>query len=433
MGTCVMRPNDTRPCETTRRHGPRFGRSPATRLLYCVLFLVLGVGPVSVRADGASRSEEVWKEFRTAYPLHIQTIGLSGPKDGKRVLIIAEPPPHVVLEKLKELDPAAFKQPAVRSHTIGTGGFVKDIVVELPVDPYDGRRLDEFLARLGSLLYHTSYKLPIRDLDEVGSRPAAQRPALDLDVTAAELRDWLLRDEKPFPLYPLGAQRAITAAAVFKAAPATSFVATTLPPGSAAESGSAPGLVTWWVPIGKDMEAWRVEARQFTLEADLIVGALFEKGKGVLFVGRARRATYAQLPPLRVETLLLLSRVDDESLAQSFERNHPMVYLRPDGRHWAPAYLSPQLVDTEFGSLLNVADQLLKRWSNNGEVAYDNFSYKDPAKWGFKEPLGVTFVIKKRARELTFNWNTHGAGYTLPGEAIGVFAMTRTGSLPVSY
>jgi hypothetical protein len=58
-------------------------------------------------------------------------------------------------------------------------------------------------------------------------------------------------------------------------------------------------------PTGKDLEAWRGEARQFVIETDVMLGSLFENGKGgVVFVGRARKATYTEIPPLHVETLV---------------------------------------------------------------------------------------------------------------------------------
>jgi hypothetical protein len=402
---------------------------------------VLGAVTGSCLAGVSERAEKLAKQFREKYTLHVQTIALSEPKDGKRTLVISEPPPHVTLKDLEGLDPEVFKNAIVRQHSIGSGGFVKDIVAEVPVKPYSAGRLAEFLAQLGTLLYHTPYKLPVVDLDRPAGSATGEEVKLNLQVSTAELRHWLLREEKPLPLYPLGGQRSITASQVFKAAPKTSFVATTTAPRPAgvkaepSEATSEPGLVVWWVPTGKELDAWWAEARQFTLEADLLLGALTDSQKGLLFVGRARQTTFDRLPPLRVETLLMLSKVKEPSLAQSYERRHPLVYGVSDGHDWAPAYLSGELVDTEFGSLLNVADQLLKRWSNNGEVDYKEFTYNDP-KWDFDEPLLVSFLIKKKAKQLTFNWNTKGVGYSVQGsreDPADVFALTRTGSLPVSY
>jgi hypothetical protein len=165
-----------------------------------------------------------------------------------------------------------------------------------------------------------------------------------------------------------------------------------------------------------------------------VLGALADPARrGVLIVGRTRQVPFHRLPALRVETILQLAAVKTTSLAQSYERNDPLTYLLADGRDWAPTYLSSELVDTEYGSILNISDQLLKRWSNNGLVEYDNFKYQDPKDWGFKEALAITFVKKQHFPGLTFNWNTRGYGFVFPSETADVYCVDRTGSLPVSY
>jgi hypothetical protein len=47
----------------------------------------------------------------------------------------------------------------------------------------------------------------------------------------------------------------------------------------------------------------------------------------------------------------------------------------PLGSDWAPIYLSKQLIDTEFGALLNITDQMLKSWSMAGQIDYLYFDY----------------------------------------------------------
>ena len=74
------------------------------------------------------------------------------------------------------------------------------------------------------------------------------------------------------------------------------------------------------------------------------------------------------LPPLRVETILQLAAVGQDELSQSYERRN-IISGRYDEKHdWAPIYLSAALLDTEYGSLLNITDQLLKSWSMGGQV-----------------------------------------------------------------
>lgn len=68
-------------------------------------------------------------------------------------------------------------------------------------------------------------------------------------------------------------------------------------------------------------------------------------------------------------------------------------------KDWAPIFLSPQLVDTEYGSLLNITDQLLKSWSNLGLTRYEGFVYAEPSSWPFAKPL----PNELETQEVTYN------------------------------
>src|SRR5262249_8071361 len=77
---------------------------------------------------------------------------------------------------------------------------------------------------------------------------------------------------------------------------------------------------------------------------------------------------------------------------------------------------------------------LLKGWSNHGETTYINFDYPEriypkPSRYPFDASL--TELIK--ARELTYNWNTKGVGYTVESGATRILALYRSVALPVSY
>src|SRR5262249_17486653 len=149
------------------------------------------------------------------------------------------------------------------------------------------------------------------------------------------------------------------------------------------------------------------ELRQFALDSDLILGAV-KKGDCVLAVARERSVPIDVLPPLRTETILQLAKANTDELAQSYERNNVLAGKLPPsagpdmGKDWAPIYLSGELIDTEYGSLLNLTDQLLKSWSMAGHVSYDHFSYPAPTEF----PLGVALTEFAHTMEVTFNWNT---------------------------
>jgi hypothetical protein len=191
-----------------------------------------------------------------------------------------------------------------------------------------------------------------------------------------------------------------------------------------------PGIVIWSVKRNGDLGEDEIEAREFALDSDLIVGAVASKDQ-VAIVGRERVLPIDVLPPLRTETILLLASANTDQLGQSYERLNLFAgkYDESKNLDWAPIYLSRELIDTEYGSLLNVTDQMLKSWSMDGQVRYVRFNYPDPASWPFPKPLNEF----AKSSQITFNWNTKGTGYVLPSDGFEYYALNRTGALPVDY
>lgn len=72
---------------------------------------------------------------------------------------------------------------------------------------------------------------------------------------------------------------------------------------------------------------------------------------------------------------------------------------------------------------------MLKSWSENGMVDYVDFDYPKPVNWTFND--GVTGDLG--VSRLTYNWNTAGVGYIVEDDTYSIYALNRTGSLPVSY
>jgi hypothetical protein len=357
----------------------------------------------------AQSSEEEWRAFRKAFPYHIQTIAVSRPySNGMRTLIISEPPPHVSLNKVKQLKPGWIRSLRVMKYTIGYEGFVKDIVAIIPANE---SQLSQGISKLSSYLFHTTYKshalqLPYRRNSKSGN--------IDLSVTAEEVDAWLF-DSKARYLSVFGGPE-LPIAEILNSTRTHVYLS------------KEPGLVLWWIPKDTKLGHHRGVIRQFAIDSDLIVGAkIFNNG--FLIVARERTAPLDILPPLRTETIALLASVQQQELAQSYERNHILAGRYADKRDWAPIYLSPELRNTEYGSLLNIADQLLKGWTNCGFTKYENFRYPKPPEWPFPKPLHLELGVD----ELTYNWNTTGVGYTISSDSDETYALNRTGALPVSY
>jgi len=191
-----------------------------------------------------------------------------------------------------------------------------------------------------------------------------------------------------------------------------------------------PGLVLWSFAKTSPMDTHEIEIREFALDSDLILGAVSSSDQ-VAILARERTTPVATLPPLRTETILQLAAAHEDELSQSYERNNPFAgrYDYSTNMDWAPIYLSPRLIDTEYGSLLNITDQLLKGWTQHGDVKYVNFTYPDPPSFPFPKALITLLGVK----ELTFNWNTKGAGYVTKADDYEVYALNQTGSLPIDY
>jgi hypothetical protein len=291
-----------------------------------------------------------WNKVRADHPFHLQAIALSPPfRSGCRAMIIAEPPPKVTMQALRDLAPELLAGSESRKHVIGYDGWTQDVVVTLP--PVSDRDLAELVAQLHSLLFDTTYRMATLDTSQ--SIPAYNPAATPLDVAIGpgELRRWLLQQSSVFT--PLLGGTPVS----FK------ILLSSDEPGVYVDEMH--GLVAWIIPRRADIAGMAALVRQFALESDVIVGAI-ASSQVVAVLARQRLIDPSVLPPLRFETVSLLAAVHEKAgLAQSYERKNPLASKVDDVRDWAPIYLSPELHDTEYGSLLNIADQFLKQWSNN--------------------------------------------------------------------
>jgi hypothetical protein len=361
--------------------------------------------------------DELWRGYRQAFPFHSQVIALSEPaSDGSRTLIISEPPPHVTLgDILIGIGTDLLLNHRIMKQRVGYDGWVKDVAIAIKGNDNAVRAM---LSRLNQQLFLTSYKsytlkLPVR----ISTRTLD----LNLTVTPEELNQWVIKEAEQF--FPVEGGSAETFSSLSRQTTAGVYIS------------HKRGLIGWWIPKKRNMYECRASARQFALDSDLIVGALANQS-GVFIVAREREIPVDVLPPLRFETLALLADVQEGqrgALAQSYQRNHDFAGRVPEGKDWAPILLSPQLRDTEYGSLLNITDQLLKGWSNGGETKYENFPYPIPAKYPFPKPLPIELGIASSNGSLTYNWNTKGVGFTVDYGPLTLLALNRTGALPVSY
>jgi hypothetical protein len=376
-----------------------------------VLFL-LGISAAGwCNAQSVSAKLPVWEQFRQTYPFHTQLVALSEPdSDGHRIMILSEPPPHVTVGALEKVLGRAALKSQILKHPVGFDGWVKDIVIELEALPES--RINELVSAVHWYAFGTTYKASALMLPATGLK---QRHTVDLSFTMNDLEEHVLASQELFSNPEMGA--ALSVEGLLRTKKLGIFYS------------NKPGIVVWIVARGGDLSRAGKMIRQFALDSDLILGAA-ANDTHVAIVARERSIPIEWLPPLRAETIVLLASAEGTQLAQSYERTY--IYAGPLEKNldWAPIYLSPVLIDTEYGSLLNVTDQLLKSWSESGKVTYWGFTYPHP---GIPFPFTEGLYREAQASRVTYNWNTSGFGYVLKRSGLESFAVNRTGALPVSY
>ena len=149
----------------------------------------------------------------------------------------------------------------------------------------------------------------------------------------------------------------------------------------------------------------------------------------LVIIGRERQSPLHELPPLQIESILLLASTTEKELSQSLDINDLMAGKMANGRDWCPTYLSRELENTEFGDLMTITDVLLKDWSESGTIQEGHYRYPEPGYYPFDRPL----FRKLGLNELVYNWNTAGAMYAIDRDGYTIYTLGRTGSLPVSY
>ena len=387
-------------------------------------------------SSGASAQQctqdEAWRRVRLAYPIHVQTIAMCrDASTGKSIIVVTEPPPHIVRMHAEPIMRALFSTPLIsveqRRKVSGFDGWTQDLIIVADAHSAENQqRLREDLGLLASLVFGSSYKAEIESISDLPAASAWAAPR-SFDVSKDELFEWLL-GPKAEKLISLDGGAAATLREIAQHQIFGTFHSVT------------PGLVVTLVRRSElgQLNDHVSELRRFFVDVDVLLGAIKFDGPVVALIGRERTTPRTVMPPLRVETVLLLASQRESHLAQSYQRNLAfagklLANASADlfGWDWAPILLSDAIVDTEFGSLLNFTDNMLKGWSESGHIAYQGFDHKYPDRYPFGTEGAMTTL---NATRLVFNWNTAGAGYiSSVGKNMEVFAIRNTGSLPVSY
>ncbi len=385
-----------------------------------------------------SEACKIWAAYRAQRPFPWQAFAFARSGD-KGVLIITEPTlSRPALEsEIRDLFGSGTAVEAQR-WLIGVDGWLGDLVITIPADavpaPGDPLSDETFRGRLSLLaesLWGTSFGMYLEDARS-SWRSTAAAAAPRLSLTAAEIQSWLLDGTRKWR-DPAGREE-------------HSFVDLANAGNVGTYIGSAGDLCLFMVDGDTlsrgTLEGQRADFRRFAILTDTVVGAIWNSTSGNLaIVGRLRQVPPSVMPPLRFETIEVLAAQDSDSLSQSYERTAPLAGRLFSGTYanndWAPVYLSYDLIDTEYGALLNITDQLLKSWSQAGSIEYIYFNYPlRPASGHFVfggDKISEILRKKTGGTSTLFNWNTAGAAAIVASDGWSALSPTRSSSLPITY
>ena len=360
------------------------------------------------------QKDTLYADFRSHFRFHYQTIGEAAFDDGSCLLLISEPPPYFNADTIAQIFSQFTHSVEVRKHPVGYDGKITDLLVLL--GNTTERNRTRLVKELSQAVYLSDYKPNVTSLPVEHGRSYFVDDTIDYQITLYEFNDWFMEKGEEFFALSDTANR-VTVSQMFKEQLTGVYFS------------RVPGFVAWAIAKNRDLSEQLNHIRQFTLDADLVLGALADSATLVV-IGRERQSALYELPPLNVESILLLASVTEKELSQSLDVNDFMAGKMKNGHDWCPTYLSKELENTEFGHLLTITDVLLKDWSENGTIQEAYYRYPSPPRFPFDRPL----FKKLGLSELVYNWNTWNAMYAIDmDEGFTIYTLNRTGSLPVSY
>lgn len=378
-----------------------------------------------------------WLTFRHANPWPYQTTAIRVDGD-EAVIVLSEPPPTVPRADLREALTSLFGDKLLEAGYLrwptGVDGWLEDIVIRVKLtgpdmQPVLSQKLEQWAAPRDVVAGMNTVQLlqfgtAASWFDRIAPREAMATIG-EVKVTAAELRNWTSAGAGQW--LPVGdPQVPVDWPTLARGGRAGAF---------RQQQGKLVALV---LPKAAVPEAFAAEFRRFAIESDLLLGSVKAKNGAAVIVGRQRQIPMDVLPPIRFETFLSFNQAPSAELAQSYERKRIFAGKIKNGKlagwDWAPILLSPQLQDGEMGTLLNIADQILKSWSEHGDVQYYSFVYPKPERYPFGDRRATDFFGDEfRTQSLRFNWNTEGFSTKLQAPEAEYLAVERTGALRLLY
>ncbi len=351
--------------------------------------------------------EQTWQEFRAIHPFGMQTVALKHYGD-TCVFVISEPPGWVKETDLRLLFEKYRGVLTTKSQPYGIDGMLTDAV---GCAKLDRARFAQLKKKLFALLYGTAYKAFFTNLDHPAEHVYFSDVPLDYsfsdkDILVHEFSvKYSNRSVQEVGILALLGLPMVNTNDIFYS--------------------KKRGMIAWVIGDKTDCHkdrSFRINARRFALDTDLICG-MFRGKDRIVILAREREVPVSVLPPLRSETIISLAAANQEP-SLVFDSSGTTVI--DDTLFVAPIVMNEALNDTELGNLMYLTDMMLKSWSDNGRVTDHALHYPQPGTYPF--PLGVSDVMGD-AVQMLWDTSTIVPKYMLP--FLGI--VPHTGSLSPVY
>src|SRR5262245_43125754 len=234
--------------------------------------------------------DNAWKRVREAHPIHVQLLAqCTDPASGKILIVLTEPPSHIVRTKAEAIVQKLFASPDIvverRRHPLGFDGWVEDLIIVFgPKSSADRATVANDLALLSVLAFGSTYKVEAEDISRLVP-PSPWRAPKALEVSKAELFAWLLGNDAQ-KLVPVDGGVAATLLERVNRGEFGTYLS------------SSPGLVVTLMPrqaaglLNDHIE----ELRRFVVDSDAFLGAIKVNATHVALVGRERTTSLGEMP-----------------------------------------------------------------------------------------------------------------------------------------
>ena len=246
--------------------------------------------------EATAATDSIYRDFRKKYRFHYQTIGMASFADSSHMILLSDIPPHFEPDSIASFFSKFTHKTEIRRHPIGYDGYVTDMIILL--GNATQKNCDNLIRKLNKELFFSEYKPTTTKLPVEHKRQYFASDNIDYQISLGEFNTWFMEDGEGF-IHLDDTNRVLTVSDLFSIQARGVYFS------------KMPGFVAWAIAKNKDIAEQVGDIRQFTLDADLILGALADSNTLVI-IGRERQSPLYELPPLQIESILLLAATTEK-------------------------------------------------------------------------------------------------------------------------